>query len=135
MDQLGEEHLSFYDVPNNGNNENGTDEGDYNFDFIENEAEFEKRAEFVHANIWQKLKESGIKISFVRDIVALVHYMTDPFVSWYRKAIVVAALIYFISPIDAIPDIAPLFGYMDDMGVIGAVLKFLGHELTSYYDS
>ncbi|MBK6680592.1 MAG: DUF1232 domain-containing protein [Ignavibacteriales bacterium] len=60
--------------------------------------------------------------------------MIDPFVSWYRKAIVIAGLIYFISPIDAIPDIAPLFGYMDDMGVIGSILKFLGHELSSYYD-
>ena len=44
------------------------------------------------------------------------------------------ALIYFISPIDAIPDLAPLLGYMDDLGVIAAVLKFLGHELMQYYE-
>ncbi|GJQ31615.1 MAG: hypothetical protein HBSAPP04_04540 [Ignavibacteriaceae bacterium] len=135
LDHLGEEHLDFHDVPSDGGLKDNGDEGDYNFDFIENEAEYEKRAEYVNANIWQKLEESGTKISFVRDIIALVNYMTDPFVSWYRKAVVVVGLIYFISPIDAIPDIAPLFGYMDDMGVIGSILKFLGHELSSYYDS
>jgi uncharacterized membrane protein YkvA (DUF1232 family) len=44
-------------------------------------------------------------------------------------------LVYFISPIDAIPDIAPLVGYLDDLGVITAVIKFLGSELIPYYDA
>ncbi len=61
--------------------------------------------------------------------------MKDPDVSWYRKAIVVMGLVYFISPIDTIPDIAPLIGYLDDLGVIAAVVKFLGSELIPYYDT
>ena len=135
LNYTGEEHLDFHDVPyEGGQKDNGNGEDDYNFDFLENDEDLEKRAEYVNANIWEKLEESGTKISFVRDIIALYNYMIDPFVSWYRKAIVVAGLIYFISPIDAIPDIAPLFGYMDDMGVIGSILKLLGHELSSYYD-
>ncbi len=60
--------------------------------------------------------------------------MSDSSVAWYRKSIVVGALIYFISPIDAIPDLAPLFGYLDDLGVITAVLKYLGSELIPYYN-
>ena len=59
--------------------------------------------------------------------------MKDPFVKWYRKAIIVAALIYFIVPIDTIPDLTPFFGYLDDLGVITALLKYLGSELTQYY--
>ncbi len=51
-----------------------------------------------------------------------------------RKTIVAAALLYFIVPIDTIPDLAPLFGYMDDLGVIMATLKFLGSELIPYYN-
>jgi uncharacterized membrane protein YkvA (DUF1232 family) len=43
-------------------------------------------------------------------------------------------LIYFISPIDTIPDIAPLVGYLDDLGVITALIKYLGSELIPYYD-
>ncbi|HSP86766.1 MAG TPA: DUF1232 domain-containing protein, partial [Ignavibacteriaceae bacterium] len=92
-----------------------------------------EKIEYVESNIWTKLEAVGRKISFAKDILALVNYMRDSFVSWHRKAIVVGALIYFISPIDTIPDIAPLFGYLDDLGVITALLKFLGSELIPYY--
>lgn len=41
---------------------------------------------------------------------------------------------YFIFPVDTIPDFAPLVGYLDDLGVITATLRFLGSELLPYYD-
>lgn len=91
------------------------------------------KIQYVESNIWTKLEAVGKKISFAKDILALVNYLRDPFVSWHRKAIVVGALIYFISPIDAIPDLTPLFGYLDDLGVITALMKFLGSELIPYY--
>ncbi len=99
------------------------------------ETDTAEKIKFVEENLWTKLERVGKKISFAKDIVALFYYMRDPQVSWHRKAIVVAALIYFISPIDAIPDIAPLVGYLDDLGVITALLKFLGSELIPYYQS
>lgn len=37
--------------------------------------------------------------------------------SW-AKNIVIGTLGYFLSPIDAIPDLSPLFGYTDDLGVL-----------------
>ena len=97
--------------------------------------DYEPRAEYVEENLWYKLEKVGKKISFAKDIMALFNYMQDSFVSWHRKAIVILALIYFISPIDTIPDIAPLFGYLDELGVITALLKFLGNELIPYYDA
>jgi uncharacterized membrane protein YkvA (DUF1232 family) len=97
------------------------------------QAETENKIDYVEGNLWTKLEKVGKKISFAKDIMALFNYMRDDYVSWHRKAIVVAALIYFISPIDTIPDIAPLFGYLDDLGVITALLKYLGSELMPYY--
>lgn len=94
----------------------------------------EEKVEYVNEKLWEKLERVGKKISFAKDILALVNYMRDPNVSWHRKSIVVAALIYFIVPIDAIPDISPLIGYLDDLGVIAAVLKYLGSELIPYYE-
>ncbi len=121
------------------------EETDFKYDGLEEldeldfggEREEEKTAEqmkYVEENLWSKLERVGKKISFAKDILALYNYMRDPLVSWHRKAIVVAALVYFISPIDAIPDIAPLVGYLDDLGVITALLKYLGHELVPYYE-
>lgn len=91
-------------------------------------------SKYVEENLWAKVERIGKKISFAKDIKALYNYMTDPTVTWYRKSIVVGALIYFIMPIDSIPDIAPLIGYLDDLGVITAVLKYMGSELIPYYD-
>ena len=99
------------------------------------EEDYRDRTNYVDENLWSKVERIGKKISFVKDIKALYAYMKDPFVSWHRKAIVVMGLIYFISPIDTIPDIAPLIGYLDDLGVVTAIIKFLGSELVPYYDA
>jgi uncharacterized membrane protein YkvA (DUF1232 family) len=101
----------------------------------QSEEEVKEKIEYVEENLWTKLENTGKRISFAKDIIALYKYMKDPFVKWYRKGIVVAALIYFIIPIDTIPDLTPLFGYLDDLGVITALLKYLGSELMSYYPS
>ncbi|MEN8192197.1 MAG: YkvA family protein [Bacteroidota bacterium] len=104
------------------------------FEEINSEEKVKEATEIVEEKLWIKLEKAGSKISFAKDLIALYKYLVDNAVSWHRKAIVVGALIYFIVPIDAIPDLAPLFGYMDDLGVIMATLKFLGSELIPYYD-
>lgn len=48
------------------------------------------------------------------------------------KTIVVAGLLYFISPIDLIPDYIPLLGYIDDAFVISIVLNSLSGEIDRY---
>lgn len=115
--------------------EGGEDLGALNFGQMRGNKmeEFEEKEKFVDENLWGKLEKSGKRISFAKDILALYRYMKDPFVKWYRKAIVVAALVYFIVPIDTIPDMTPLFGYLDDLGIITALLKYLGNELMNYY--
>lgn len=102
---------------------------------INSEESLEEATEEVESKLWFKLEKFGKKISFAKDIIALYHYLVDSSVSWHRKAIVAGALLYFIAPIDAIPDLTPLVGYLDDLGVITATLKFLGSELIPYYDA
>ncbi|MBK7632546.1 MAG: DUF1232 domain-containing protein [Ignavibacteriales bacterium] len=99
------------------------------------EENYREKSNYVEENLWSKVQRVGKKISFAKDIMALYSYIKDPLVSWHRKAIVVMGLVYFISPIDTIPDIAPFIGYLDDLGVVAAVVKFLGSELIPYYDS
>lgn len=94
----------------------------------------EKGEQEVEERLWDKLERVGKKINFAKDIKALYRYMRDRYVPWYRKSIVIGALIYFISPIDAVPDLAPLVGYLDDLGVVTAILKFMGSELIPYYE-
>jgi uncharacterized membrane protein YkvA (DUF1232 family) len=100
----------------------------------ETQDKFDEGKDYIDENFWAKVERVGHKLSFTKDLKALYNYFTDNSIAWYRKSIVVAALIYFIVPIDAMPDIAPLIGYLDDLGVITAVIKYLGSELTQYYD-
>lgn len=48
---------------------------------------------------------------------------------WARTAIY-GALGYFIFPLDAIPDFAPLVGYTDDLGVLAAALATVSMYIT-----
>ncbi|MBR6027928.1 MAG: DUF1232 domain-containing protein [Clostridia bacterium] len=46
----------------------------------------------------------------------------------------VSALIYFITPIDLIPDFIPVAGKLDDAGVILACLNFIRSDLDRYIE-
>jgi len=99
----------------------------------ETEDQASGKVKFVEDNLWSKLGRAGKKITFAKDVKALFYYMRDSYIPWYRKVIVVAGLVYFIVPLDAIPDFAPIIGYLDDLGVITSLLKYLGKELVPYY--
>lgn len=100
----------------------------------DDEEKVEEAGKYVEEKLWVKVEREGSRIRFARDIRALYRYMRDENVAWYRKSVVVGALIYFITPIDLIPDFIPFIGYLDDLGVIMATIKFLGKELVPYYD-
>lgn len=40
----------------------------------------------------------------------------------WAKATIIASLGYFISPVDGVPDVVPIVGYTDDLGVLCAAL-------------
>ncbi|AAN47427.2 YkvA family protein [Leptospira interrogans] len=78
--------------------------------------------EKVKEEFWPKLKTVVSKIPFTEDLIALYYSMMDPETPFRTKLIIAGALIYFISPLDAIPDFIPGAGFLDDAGVIAAVL-------------
>jgi uncharacterized membrane protein YkvA (DUF1232 family) len=52
--------------------------------------------------------------------------LRDPRIPAWPKWIVPAlALIYVLSPIDALPDVIPILGWTDDMGVIALTLTLI----------
>lgn len=44
--------------------------------------------------------------------------LRDPQVPWHAKATGIAAIIYLISPIDLIPDVMPIIGWLDDLAML-----------------
>jgi uncharacterized membrane protein YkvA (DUF1232 family) len=61
---------------------------------------------------------------FVPDCAVLFQrLLSDPRVEWWRKAILVAAIIYLASPIDIVPDFIPIAGQVDDVIVVALALR------------
>lgn len=44
----------------------------------------------------------------------------------------VAAIIYFVSPVDAIPDWIPVIGYLDDAAVVAFVIASIQDDLVKF---
>jgi uncharacterized membrane protein YkvA (DUF1232 family) len=63
-------------------------------------------------------------LSRLKTIIAL---MRNPRVSKLPKFLVVGAILYLLMPVDIIPDVAPVVGWLDDiMFLIGALRLLLG---------
>ena len=65
---------------------------------------------------------------FVPDCVVLFkRLLADPRVEWWRKALLVAVIVYLASPIDLVPDFIPVAGQLDDAIVVVLALRLLLH--------
>ena len=53
-------------------------------------------------------------------------------IPWGSIVLVVVAIIYFVSPLDLIPDWIPLAGFIDDAAVIGFVIKQIKNDLDAF---
>jgi uncharacterized membrane protein YkvA (DUF1232 family) len=53
-------------------------------------------------------------------------------IPWWSVASVAAALGYFLTPTDLLPDIIPVLGYVDDAAVLAAVMSALKEDLKKY---
>ena len=69
-------------------------------------------------------------LMFLPNLVALCfRLLKDARVSTADKALFVGAIIYFISPIDFIPDVLPFIGQVDDSYFIAlALLRLINHS-------
>ena len=53
-----------------------------------------------------------------RDVTALYFATRDPRVLWVAKAVATCVVAYALSPINLIPDLIPVMGYLDDLVLV-----------------
>ena len=66
------------------------------------------------------------------EVQLLWQLIKDPNAAWGAKAAAIGALIYLISTVDAVPDVIPGVGLLDDVAVILFVCKKLADALKEY---
>lgn len=76
----------------------------------------------------EKLAEVPIMASLVRSYVKK-EYTDIPIGSIIA---IISALVYFVSPIDLIPDSIPVLGYFDDAAVVAACWKLVDSDVEEY---
>ena len=89
--------------------------------FLE-EAAHSGSEEKVHESFARKLQRIATDNPVVNLAREAYSYMTDPRLPTKYKVIVIAGLLYFIAPIDAIPDVIPGMGFVDDLVVLSAIV-------------
>jgi uncharacterized membrane protein YkvA (DUF1232 family) len=78
--------------------------------------------EYSEDGFWGKLvrfaKTAGKDV--IEKALWLYYAAENPKTPTWAKTVIYGALGYFIFPVDSIPDIAPLVGYADDLGVLAS---------------
>jgi uncharacterized membrane protein YkvA (DUF1232 family) len=59
-------------------------------------------------------------------------YLRDGRVPLWKKLAGLLAVIYFLSPIDAVPDVIPILGWLDDLGVLSAAAFWMMRQVQAY---
>lgn len=92
---------------------------------------FEK--EFSENSFWDKTKNfAKVAGKIVLEPALKLYYSAqDSDTPIWAKTTVYSGLGYFISPIDAIPDVTPIIGYSDDLGVLVAAIAAVAAYIKS----
>ena len=92
-----------------------------------------------HRELDEKFKHVPDKLKKVVNQVKLLYELIRSYIDgsyrevpWVSIATAVAAIVYFLAPIDLIPDVIPGIGYVDDLLVIRFALTALGSDLKTF---
>ena len=82
-----------------------------------------EQEERVRSGFWDHLRRFASRIPFVEDVVAAYYCALDPKTPWKVKGILLAALAYFVLPIDLVPDVLAVVGLTDDIAILLAAIN------------
>lgn len=87
------------------------------------------QAENKSAYLGEKVDEFRLLVAMGKDVLA-GRYRMDK----WNLSIIVATMAYIVSPLDAIPDIVPLMGWVDDVTIVTYAVSKLTEEIQKYSD-
>jgi uncharacterized membrane protein YkvA (DUF1232 family) len=83
----------------------------------------------VDEGFWPKMVRVAAKIPFAKEALSVWYCAKDDDTPLAAKGMMLAALAYFVLPVDAIPDVIAGLGYTDDAAVFTALMAIVGRNL------
>lgn len=83
----------------------------------------ESREKTVRQKFWTKFRRVVGAIPFARDLLAAYYCALDPSTPLRVRATLLGALVYFILPIDMLPDFIVGLGFTDDAAILLAAIR------------
>ncbi len=80
-----------------------------------------------------KLLRVASRIPFADDLAAAYYCAMDPATPRKVKAVLFAALAYFVLPVDAIPDVLAGLGFTDDATVLATAMGVVGMHIKAQH--
>ncbi len=77
----------------------------------------------------RKVKAFGAKIPFIEDVLAAWYCALDPATPARVKAVLMAAIAYFVLPADMVPDVVVGLGFTDDAAVMAAAITAVSRHI------
>ena len=92
-------------------------------------AVIELNERIVRAGFWRKLRRLIGRLPFAEDLVSAYLCAVDPATPLAARAVLMAAVAYFVLPIDAVPDFMAVLGFGDDAAVLAAAIATAGAHI------
>jgi len=83
----------------------------------------------VRAGFWKKLRAVAGRLPFADDLLAAYYCAVDPATPTRVRAILLAALAYFIMPADMVPDLLVGVGFTDDATVLATAIGLVARHI------
>lgn len=83
----------------------------------------------VRKDFWRKIRRAAGQVPMVEDLVTAYYCALDRRTPGRVRAILLAALAYFIMPFDVVPDVIYGLGYTDDVTVLLAALNLVSAHI------
>lgn len=83
----------------------------------------------VRSRFWRTVRKAIVSIPFIDEVVAAYYCALDPETPASVRTTLLAALAYFVVPLDIVPDFVLGLGFSDDITVLFTTIGLVRHHI------
>jgi uncharacterized membrane protein YkvA (DUF1232 family) len=73
----------------------------------------------------RRLSRKAGMFTLLRRPRAMFRFLTDGTAPWFPRLLALFTVVYLISPVDLIPDVIPILGWLDDLGFLSFAITYV----------